>query len=253
MSDPTRVQRWRERMREEGKEPITVWLVQEEKRRLEDLARTWRCAPSDIMQQALAAYHPGVPVAPTAPAGLEGNGVPVDVSGVLEPLVERLVHREMDPLRRDLQERFETLYQEYLTKMQMALEWLPKTETVTDTVTETNLGGILTPGNITDTDTDSVTDTENGPKIGTGYATDTATDTVTETTPPHRKGGRPPVMRQRILTILAEHPEGLSAQAIKVHLGLESGQNIGNTLQGMRRSDVVRTQGQGQSMRYTLP
>jgi hypothetical protein len=73
---------------------------------------------------------------------------------------------------------------------------------------------------------------------------------VTETTPPRRKGGRPPVLRQRILTILAEHPEGLSAQAIKVHLGLESGQNIGNTLQGMRRAHVVRTQGEGQSMRY---
>ena len=38
MSDTDRVQRWRQRMREQGKEPVTLWLSREVKLRLEDLA-----------------------------------------------------------------------------------------------------------------------------------------------------------------------------------------------------------------------
>jgi hypothetical protein len=139
MSDPNRVQRWRERMREEGKEPITIWLAQEEKRRLEGLARTWRCAPSDIMQQALAVYRPGVPHAQAAPVGPEGHGVPVDVPGVLEPLVERLVHREIASIQRDLQERAEAIYQASIGEMRKMLRLFPITDIVTDTVTDANL------------------------------------------------------------------------------------------------------------------
>ena len=61
MSDTDRVQRWRKRQREDGKEPMTIWLSHDEKLRLEDLAQTWHCSPSTLVQQALAQYHPGSP------------------------------------------------------------------------------------------------------------------------------------------------------------------------------------------------
>ena len=58
MSASQRVQAWRQRMREEGKEPMTIWLGREDKLRLEDLARLWRCSPSALVPQALANFHP---------------------------------------------------------------------------------------------------------------------------------------------------------------------------------------------------
>jgi biotin operon repressor len=68
MSDTNRVQRWRQRQREEGFEPMTVWLSHEEKRRLGDLAHTWHCSPSELVRQALAQFQPGKPpVAATVP------------------------------------------------------------------------------------------------------------------------------------------------------------------------------------------
>ena len=64
MSDTDRVQRWRKRQREDGKEPMTIWLSHDEKLRLEDLAQTWHCSPSTLVQKALAQYHPGSPAVP---------------------------------------------------------------------------------------------------------------------------------------------------------------------------------------------
>ena len=64
MSDTQRVQRWRERMREEGKEPISLWLSRDAKLRLEDMAALWRCSPSDLVEQALAQFRPGNPSVP---------------------------------------------------------------------------------------------------------------------------------------------------------------------------------------------
>src|ERR1051325_8343674 len=64
MSESERVQRWRAHMHDTGHEPITIWLPRDEKRRLEKLARSRRCAPSDIVQQALAMYPPDTSQAP---------------------------------------------------------------------------------------------------------------------------------------------------------------------------------------------
>jgi hypothetical protein len=68
-------------------------------------------------------------------------------------------------------------------------------------------------------------------------------------TPAQRKGGRPRgIMGRRILALLADHPEGLSAEAIRVHLGSE--RPLGDTLQGLRRQHAVKTRGSGRAMRY---
>ena len=61
MSTTERVQRWRQRMRDAGKEAMTIWLSRDAKLRLEDLAAVWRMTPSELIEQALAQFHPGSP------------------------------------------------------------------------------------------------------------------------------------------------------------------------------------------------
>lgn len=61
MRDANRVPEWRKRLRDEGKAPVTVWLSREEKRRLEALAKAWHCSTSELVQQALGAFHPASP------------------------------------------------------------------------------------------------------------------------------------------------------------------------------------------------
>jgi hypothetical protein len=61
MGEVSRVTRWRERLRQQGKKAVTVWLSADEELRLKDLALQWHCSPSEIMQHALAQFHPGRP------------------------------------------------------------------------------------------------------------------------------------------------------------------------------------------------
>jgi hypothetical protein len=55
-------------------------------------------------------------------------------------------------------------------------------------------------------------------------------------------------MRQRILELLGEHPEGLTAVQIKVYLGVDK--NIGDTLTGMVRQQRLKKQGSGNAVHY---
>ena len=66
---------------------------------------------------------------------------------------------------------------------------------------------------------------------------------------PQRSTGRPSgPMRPRILTLLQDHPEGLSAEEIRAYLKPEN--PIGDTLQGMRVQEKVKTRGRGKDTRY---
>jgi hypothetical protein len=98
-------------------------------------------------------------------------------------------------------------------------------------VTDTN-------GDDTDTD-DDITDTDGG-------VTDIESCDVE---PEPRQVGRPRgVMGQRIVALLNEHPEGLSAEQIRAFLQPE--RPLGDTLQSMRKREQVRTQGKGKDLRY---
>ena len=55
-------------------------------------------------------------------------------------------------------------------------------------------------------------------------------------------------MRQRIVALLQAHPGGLTAVEIKVPLHMDK--NIGNTLAGMVRDQVLAKQGSGAQVRY---
>ena len=64
-----------------------------------------------------------------------------------------------------------------------------------------------------------------------------------------RKGGRRrSPMGQRILDLLAAHPEGLRAEELRVYL--KAAKPLGDTLQGMKRLGTVRTEGSRQTLRY---
>jgi len=65
-----------------------------------------------------------------------------------------------------------------------------------------------------------------------------------------RQVGKRGAMRQRILTLLREHPKGLSAEEIRVYLRPEK--SLGDTLQGMRRQGKVHTRGTGKDLRYVV-
>jgi hypothetical protein len=67
---------------------------------------------------------------------------------------------------------------------------------------------------------------------------------------PTKRTGRLGTMREPILNLLREHPEGLSAEQIRGFLSPEK--PIGDTLQGLRRGNLVRTEGTGREMRYFL-
>jgi hypothetical protein len=65
--------------------------------------------------------------------------------------------------------------------------------------------------------------------------------------PQRTRGRQSGPMRQRILTLLAAHPEGLSADDLRVSLNADP--RLGETLQDMRQAGVVTTRGRGKALR----
>jgi hypothetical protein len=225
MADTSRVQRWRKDKRDQGLKAVTIWLTTEEELRLKDLAFQWHCSPSALVQRALAQFSPQ-----TAP----GISTATDMSQIREliraeflamqgekPAVTDTVTEVVtDTLARDLP----GLVRQLVEGLALEALGLPVTDTCNSVVTDTN-------GDITDT-YGNVTDTE-------------PPEEVTPRPAPQRNRG---AMRQRILTLLREHPEGLSAEQIRVYL--QADKPLGDTLQGMRRQGKVRTRGKGKDMRY---
>ena len=63
-----------------------------------------------------------------------------------------------------------------------------------------------------------------------------------------RRPGRPSSLRPLIIELLRQHPDGLTAMQIKVLLTIEK--NIGDTLSGMVKNQVIAKKGSGQAVRY---
>src|SRR5262249_38329521 len=99
MSDADRIQRWRQRMREEGKEPMSLWLSRDTKLRLEDLASVWHCSPSDLVEQALMQFHPGSPSVPGTVTGTEQlQALVTDAVRAVLPVFKRQILQELQPV-----------------------------------------------------------------------------------------------------------------------------------------------------------
>lgn len=250
MSDTDRVRAWRDRLKQAGLVPMTIWVKAETKARYEDLALSYHRSPSELAHQALDAYRPDRPS--------------VSASVTDTEQIRSFIQAEVAQLTATV------------------------TATVTDTVTATatatvtealmaQLPGLVqaaVPHCVADTVTDAVTDTSAG-VAASAPRTAPVTATETDTPPlrprrrppepmaaapaaarasearPQRRGGRPPSPeRQQILTLLAAHPEGLSAEELRVYV--KPAKPLGDTLQGMRKTGVLRVRHDGKTLRYVL-
>jgi hypothetical protein len=68
--------------------------------------------------------------------------------------------------------------------------------------------------------------------------------------PQRQRGHQSGPLHQHILTLLADHPEGLSAHVLRVALNADP--RLGETLQSMRQAGVITTRGRGQALRYVV-
>jgi hypothetical protein len=73
---------------------------------------------------------------------------------------------------------------------------------------------------------------------------------VTEPTAPRKGGRRRSALGQQILDTLAAHPEGLTANELRVYV--KATKPLGDVLSGMKRTHVVQTLGQGKQVRYRV-
>jgi hypothetical protein len=233
VSAESRIKRWRDTKRQQGLKAVTVWLTAEEELRLKDIALRGHCSPSAVMQQALAQFSPRT---------LSSISTATDMSQIREligaeflavqaaqpPPIETVTEVVTATLERDLP----ALVRQLVEGLALEALGLPVTDTHSDA---------------TDTESLDLPVTDNT----YGNATDTERPGEEVEAPAPRQTRRPRgEMRQRILTLLGEHPEGLSAEELRVFLRAEK--PLGDTLQGMRKQNKVRTRGTGKALRYFL-
>jgi Recombinase len=129
-----RVKRWRDAKRQSGLKGVLIWLPSEEELRLKDLALQWHCSPSAVVQQALAQLSPTKP---------QGNGNPTDMS-----LIRKLIREEwaaMQAIPEPVAVGVTVTPNEISAQFQAEHYQLDVTETVTDTVTVSELAEQATP------------------------------------------------------------------------------------------------------------
>jgi hypothetical protein len=119
MSEDSRVKRWRDAKRQSGLKSMLIWVTPEEELRVKDLALQWRCSPSAVVQQALSHL---------------GSSTAQDVSNPSDTYLIRQVQEEISVLQATLPALVRQLVQEELAAMQA----VPVTATVGDTVTPTD-------------------------------------------------------------------------------------------------------------------
>lgn len=178
MSDTERVKRWRQRQRQAGKEPLTIWLTTEEKLRLEDQALRQRCSPSELIARMLAQGH--------------GESLPVTATVTDTEQIRVLVQQELalsqnvsatvaDTVTATLHQALPGLVRALLQEQQ------PGSVTATPTSTGEDLRPETEPACVADTVADTVTDTTPAPSakrkapLRQRPVTDTVTDTVAVT------------------------------------------------------------------------
>jgi predicted transcriptional regulator len=197
-------------MRDEGKEALTIWLSHDTKLRLEDLASVWRVTPSELIEQALAQFQPGTP------PRIGNDTATLQLDAAIETVLARVLPGQVRAL----------------------LDTMPPAPDTTPLVTATNGNVAATEHPETPAPTPSTH--EYVAEHGHGLVMEQGRT---------RKGGRPrsPV-GQQILDLLAAHPEGLSADELRVYL--KATKPIGDILSGMKKTGAVTTQGEGKPLRY---
>jgi Recombinase len=179
MSDTERVRAWRDRLKQEGRVPMTIWIKADTKARYEDLALTYHRSPSELAQQALDAYHPDAMVSATASDTEQLRTlIRAEMAKVTADVTAAVTAAVTETLMAMVQE----LVQATIAAGASATE--TDTETVTEAVTTTETAAktiTQIPAAATATDTETVTQTRNA-AAPPATATVTATSTDTSTT-----------------------------------------------------------------------
>lgn len=184
MSDTDRVRAWRDRLKQAGRVPMTIWVTAETKARYEDLALTYHRSPSELAQQALDAYR------------TDASAVSASVSDTEQ--LRTLIRAEMAQVTQEVTATVTATVTDTLMTQLQDLVQAAVSAIVSATVTDSETATV--PVTATVTDTKAVT-----PPGGTGalpvtaHETDTETDTATET-PRARQ-------RQRTPTTTAYDPD----------------------------------------------
>jgi hypothetical protein len=259
MSDTDRVRAWRDRLKQEGRVPMTIWGTAETKARYEDLALLSHRSPSALVQQALDAYR--------SDHGTVSDAVP-DTQR-LHTLIREGIAQLTNVVTATVTDTMTTTLLTQLPDLVRAAMPLPVSASATDmeTVTEHETA-VSVPVTATATATqpkparctpvtDAVPDTATetparhqrrrprGP-LRRQVATTTVADTGEAQPPPPR--GRPPgVWSTRILALLAEYPESLTAVEIQAFLRTEK---LADTLAGMKRHGKLKIRKEGTKTKY---
>jgi len=126
MSDTERVRAWRQRLKDGGLVPMTIWVNPETKARYQDLAAGQHCSGSEIVQQALEAYR-------RDPAAV---AVPVTDTEQLRSLIRD----ELDQTTAIITATVTATVTETITVMLLALGQSARLPGVSDAVTATEAG-----------------------------------------------------------------------------------------------------------------
>jgi hypothetical protein len=180
MDNTSRVAQWRQKMRDEGKEAVTVWLSHDAKLRLEDLASAWHSTTSAMVEQALAHFHPGNPPS-------FGNDTD---TAQLQALMQETVRAMLPELREEMLQEVRGEIPDTAMNGKAVREWIRRdieqahlrTIGAAKSIIEGNLNSFRVDmynqvpkevrsvlrlyGIVTDTDTETVTETHGTPSSG---------------------------------------------------------------------------------------
>jgi hypothetical protein len=252
MTETSRVQRWREGKRQHGLKAVTIWLTAEEELRLKDLALQGYCSPSAVIQRALAQFSPRTLSSISTETDMsqireliraEFIAMQAEKTTVTDTVTDTVTEVVTETLERDLP----ALVRQLVEGLALEALGLPVADMYSDATDteEPDLPVTDAFGDVTETEAPGlpVTDTDYG------NGTDMKIPEEVEEAPARRKGGRPwSAMGQRIVALLEEHPEGLSAEQIRAFLQPEK--PLGDTLQSLRKRQKVQTRGTGKELRY---
>src|SRR5262249_45374750 len=173
MSDTERVRAWRDRLKQEGRVAMTIWVSAETKARYEDLALTYHRSPSELAQQALDAYRPDAVVSAAATDTAQLRTL---IQAELATLVPVITDSVTATVTATLLEQLRALGQAASVSATVTDS---DTATGTATATATDTATVTIPPPATATDTATVPPPEDrGVPRGSKQSTAPATDTL---------------------------------------------------------------------------
>jgi len=201
MSDTERVRAWRQRLKDHGLVPMTIWVPADTKARYEDLALRSHRSVSELAQHALAAYRldPSLVAAPITDAEQLQGLIRDEIDQAIAIVTATVTATVTEAITAALPAMIETVLQPYVSDTVADAEtatpqepsWLTTAEAFvsdmeTDTATDTPESAVLQGSSaspVADTVTDTETATPQPPRVaapGEAPVADTATATAME-------------------------------------------------------------------------